>query len=1106
MSQYDGSIRINTVIDSGNFTIQMRKIVAHIKDIEQEATGLRDRLKQIEDAKIPTKEYRDVQEQIEKTKNRLENLQEQKKEYLALGGSTDSDIFKNMSVEINELQKNLPYLESELQDLVDTGKAFTFGEGSEEEAAQISERLKEISADIEFSSSKLSRMLDAQKNIKAAFEKTVNAAKRLLNSLKKIASTGVRAFLSLFHAQNKSNGGFQTGFKNILKYGLGIRSLFVLFNRLRSAITDGFKNLVQYSNEFNTAASALKSSCTQLKNSFAAAFAPIVQAVIPYLNALIQKIITAMNYIAQFTAFLTGQSTWIKAIAVQEDYAKSLNKTAGAAKKAAGALASFDTLEVLNKKDTSGGAGSISPKDMFEEVPLDFGFDWKDFLNKTADFLEDVDWEEIKDRAEQTGRKIADILNDVWENERLASDIGMTIGEALNAAVRFSHGVIDKTKWKQMGRWLGTLVQSGLDAFDSEFAGKTVGMLVNGIADAIIGFFQTYHAGSVGAEIAGFLNRAIKEVDAEKVGTAISLVVGGIFKEISTFFGDSDFKEIGRKLSDILIKAVTYSDSDGTVGEKIGQAIANMINAGIDFILGANIGKISYALSLFFSDIVVTAVGSIDWFDLLEAVLLAPLNVIVGTVGGIITKIAKLVGASAEDIQALEDMTSNGIKGLMMSFSDLSDYMDKAAEGYTFNVEKLRELQDRYHFVDEDIDSIIQSMIMANENLDLATLGLEGYAGSWEAFNASVVDSTNSVEEATGNMADSATANYDTVIQKASSAKELIGKEHIQIEASLDNTGNKYQEYSRKATDSLDKASESVKAAGTSISELKDESSMSLDNMASKIAAWFSGSVEPYFSEEEWGAFSQNITTVMTECITEFMKYWTESFDLWHETNEELYFGYDIWYEQWENMLLAYLDVNDEFMSDWQSSFDTWWTTMVEPFFELQKWQKFGENMKNGIMQGFKAIVSQVGNIMNQIINIFNSGLKNIETAINDLVNQFNYIALQLGEPALNAVHVQNIPHINIPALADGAVIRGGNPFMAILGDQRAGQTNIEAPASLIEDKVAAGIRSAMGNGWGGGSVHIHVDVDGETLASKTLDNFLSELDRRGFDLSPIGG
>lgn len=105
MSQYDGSIRINTVIDSGNFTIQMRKIVAHIKDIEQEATGLRDRLKQIEDAKIPTKEYRDVQEQIEKTKNRLENLQEQKKEYLALGGSTDSDIFKNMSVEINELQK-----------------------------------------------------------------------------------------------------------------------------------------------------------------------------------------------------------------------------------------------------------------------------------------------------------------------------------------------------------------------------------------------------------------------------------------------------------------------------------------------------------------------------------------------------------------------------------------------------------------------------------------------------------------------------------------------------------------------------------------------------------------------------------------------------------------------------------------------------------------------------------------------------------------------------------------------------------------------------------------------------------------------------------------
>ncbi|MDD6270758.1 MAG: hypothetical protein PUA67_01800, partial [Ruminococcus sp.] len=47
------------------------------------------------------------------------------------------------------------------------------------------------------------------------------------------------------------------------------------------------------------------------------------------------------------------------------------------------------------------------------------------------------------------------------------------------------------------------------------------------------------------------------------------------------------------------------------------------------------------------------------------------------------------------------------------------------------------------------------------------------------------------------------------------------------------------------------------------------------------------------------------------------------------------------------------------------------------------------------------------------------------------------------------------IPHItHVPYLASGAVIPGGKPFPAVLGDQPKGKTNLEAPEDLIRQIV----------------------------------------------------
>lgn len=251
-------------------------------------------------------------------------------------------------------------------------------------------------------------------------------------------------------------------------------------------------------------------------------------------------------------------------------------------------------------------------------------------------------------------------------------------------------------------------------------------------------------------------------------------------------------------------------------------------------------------------------------------------------------------------------------------------------------------------------------------------------------------------------------------------------------------------------------------------------------------------------------AFS-GIFTGINEQVVLFMEMWRESFTLWREENTELYFGYDIWYEQWENMLTAYNDVNSQFMSEWQSAMSTWWSTMVEPYFTVAQWTLFGTNMKTGIMTGFKTIVNEIGGVLNHIIQLFNSAYKSLESAMNSLIDDYNAKAAIMGTSTLSHVSYSAMPSIKVPALASGAVIRGGNPFLAILGDQPAGHTNIEAPARLIEELVEQGIAKAGIAKSEPATVNINLNYDGETFARVSIPDILSELNRQGYNVDLLG-
>lgn len=281
-------------------------------------------------------------------------------------------------IRIDQAKKEISNLESYIKNL----------EATKERMDRIFSTSKEIGIapsqdDLKYYDTLVSEIDRAKNNISGlnaeiqSLENSKNGMEDKANSIKNIRDASEKASKSIRKmgdSAKKSSGNFKVGLKTMLKYVFGVQSLIALINKLRSAMVEGLKNLAQFNdgvNPTNTALSNLKSALTQLKNSFAVSFAPILTVIEPILTRLISLLSTAMNYVGQFFAALTGASTFTKAIKVQENYAKSLNGTAAAAKKAKGSLASIDELNNQSKQDNSGAGGTVSPNDMFEVAPIE---------------------------------------------------------------------------------------------------------------------------------------------------------------------------------------------------------------------------------------------------------------------------------------------------------------------------------------------------------------------------------------------------------------------------------------------------------------------------------------------------------------------------------------------------------------------------------------------------------------------------------------------------------------------------------------------------------------------------------------------------------------
>ncbi len=676
MAQYDGSIRINTKIDSKEASSQLMALENRIKKTADKVASLRSKMESLKGVQIPTQEYAEIQKQIESTEKKLSDLVARQEKFLATGGKESSSAYKKMQYDVEELRNSLPYLQGELHDLVNTGKAFTLGENTQQYAdlgQQLQYAENDLSALIQRHDELIAKngqtkssYVSLGKSVKQAFLSmghglakipiaTVKAGVRGLTTafqklggiVRKVA-TGSFKFLgnvaknvfSKITKSSKQSGGAMSSFGSRLK-SLALSALIFnqiskALNSLVSGIKEGFGNLYKEVNGFKSSVDSLKASALTLKNSLAAAFRPLVEIAIPYIQKAIEYITRLADSFGQLMAAITGQKTYTKAIkqttAALED-AKEVEE---------GYLNPLDEVNKYKEKVSQSGAGGASSTMFEEDVPIKSAF--LDMYENIKALIENQDWEGlgayIAGALNRGLQKIYEVIN--WENvgpqityfvtaftgafnglvDNLGWDLlGRTIGAGINTVVNTLNLLITGIDWVNLGNGLAM----GLNGLANEVDFTSLGMLIGNkfmiLPSIALGFVQNLDWSAIGTAIGNALNGIVGSIDLSAIGTMLGTGLTGIFQAAIDFAATFDWEALGTNIFQG-INAFFESTDWATVGQGISSFALGMLDAIIVAIDGTDWKAVGEGI--------VTMLKNIDWVSLGSKLFEAGLELIKG--------------------------------------------------------------------------------------------------------------------------------------------------------------------------------------------------------------------------------------------------------------------------------------------------------------------------------------------------------------------------------------------------------------------------------------------------------------------------------------------
>lgn len=426
------------------------------------------------------------------------------------------------------------------------------------------QKMQQIQGETEGAGSKFDAFREKVGTIKEKFGETVTAfggiKAKVGAVVSKIGGAVKKVFGKAVDAVKTKVKDITSGFSKMGKAVTKILSRMIIWRSINAMImgtTEGMNNMVQASSKANAAMSQLQSGFTYVKNSIAAMLLPALQSILPVINKIIQAVAGLFNMLGALFAKFRGDSTFTKAVYVQQDYAKSLNKSNKAAKDLKGTLAGFDQINLIQQQKDSGGTGGADTSGMFKETSVEsmLPTDVSKWMDKLKAAIKAGDWkgvgtviaqglntavsqlngwiDKLRPKILKTVQNIVEAVNGFIENFNFRK-LGNTLANGFNLAMKVVAKWLKGIKWSDLGKGIGDFINGFVEDWDTTATADVIEAKIGSVLDFLTGIIETTNWNEVSSKLQEMLENIDWESIAEK---AWRLLIAALKAKQKIFYG-----------------------------------------------------------------------------------------------------------------------------------------------------------------------------------------------------------------------------------------------------------------------------------------------------------------------------------------------------------------------------------------------------------------------------------------------------------------------------------------------------------------------------------------------------------------------------------------
>lgn len=423
----------------------------------------------------------------------------------------------------------------------------------------------------------------------------------------------------------------------------------------------------------------LQSNFASLGRTIGSLFIPILQTVLPYINAIVIALQRMFAYIAKllgiklsnYVASTGGIAVDTSNIADEMDNASdsidTANKNAKKLEKTLSVLA-FDELNQLSDNSDSGGTSSpasgtggsaahLPALDAALDAALanyqkawDEAFkkmsnranemadaivnafkekDWKGLGNIMADGInwgmkklyDAINWNKVGPAITTFTSAFTQTFNSLVDNINWDL-IGRTFGAGINTIVNTANQLLEGIDWKNLGAKFASGVSGLVREVDWENLGNLIGNYFMRGWKIFAGFVENLPYSEIGVAVANGLNGIFRKINFAEIADALATGLNGAFNTLASFTKTFDWDEMVDNITGGIATFMQKFDWKGN-GAKLEDFINHLLTSLIDITKGVDWEAFGHNVGVFLSEI--------DWGKHLKQLL----TVLTSVLGGI---------------------------------------------------------------------------------------------------------------------------------------------------------------------------------------------------------------------------------------------------------------------------------------------------------------------------------------------------------------------------------------------------------------------------------------------------------------------------------------